>query len=91
MANEDKREQMRLVKNEDGSWRIWDNSRDHPMDKSETIEVVPVDRLKELDQYLVRSISEEQGNVGRGISGAYRVVDALRFVRTRLNSLFSGV
>ena len=81
---------MRLVKNEDGSWRIWDNSRDDPMDKLETMEVVPVDRLKELDQYLVRSISEERGNAGRGISGAYRVVDALRFVRTRLNSLFSG-
>ena len=82
---------MRLVKNEDGSWRSWDNSIDDPMDKVETMDVVTVDRLKELDQYLVRSITEERDNAERGIPGAYRAVDALRFVRTRLNSLFSGV
>jgi hypothetical protein len=81
---------MRLVKNEDGSWRSWDSLRDDPTDKSETMEVVPVDRLKELDQYLVRSIKEERSNADRGVPGAYRVVDALRFVRTRLNSLFNG-
>lgn len=81
---------MRLVKNEDGSWRSWDSLRDDATDKVETMEVVPVDRLKELDQYLMQSITEERGNVDRGIRGAYRVVDALRFVRTRLNSLFSG-
>ena len=30
---------MRLVKNEDGSWRSWDNSLDDPLDKVETMEV----------------------------------------------------
>ena len=81
---------MKLVKNDDGSWRSWNPIRDDCMDKVETMEVVPMERLKELDRYLQRSITEERGNADSGIQGAYRVVDALRFVRTHLNSLFSG-
>ena len=81
---------MRLVKNKDGSLRSWDPLRDDCMDKVETVEVVAMERLKELDRYLIRSITEERGNADRGIPGAYRVVDALRFVRTRVNSLFNG-
>ena len=30
---------MRLVKNDDGSWRSWDNSTDDCMDRVETMEV----------------------------------------------------
>ena len=47
--------------------------------------------LKELDQYLQRSIKEEQSNATKGITSSNRVVAALQLVRTRLNSLFSGV
>ena len=33
---------MKLVKNDDGSWRNWDASRDDCMDRVETIEVAEV-------------------------------------------------
>lgn len=35
---------MRLVKNDDGSWRSWDSLRDDCMDNVETMEVVEVPR-----------------------------------------------
>ena len=79
---------MKLVKNDDGSWRSWDSLRDDRTDKVETINVVPVESLKEFDQYLIRSIFEERNNSHAGVPGAHRVVDALRCVRKRLDSLF---
>lgn len=72
-------ETLRLVKNEDGSWRSWDNSTDRCRDYVETMEVVPVAKAK------VSSKNEESLDIERRVDISLAVGRYLRSAE-RLNA-----